>query len=102
MDLTGLSCDHLKLGVHFERLFKATCPYLDKEKSDSKTDTGFVFSDPENLGHTMVLKFDSNFCYYGHPRFEISRHRLLNNIKHIVKYNVTVVHAQIAWVSQNS
>jgi hypothetical protein len=77
MDLTGLRCDHLNLGVNFKGLFKGSRPYLEKEKSDSKTDTGFVFSDPENLGHTMVSKFDSNFCYYGHPKFDISRHRLL-------------------------
>ena len=77
MDLSGLRYDHLKLGVHQGG---ATHPYLEKEKSDSKTDFRFVFSDPENLGYTTVSKIDSNFRYYGHPKFEISRHRLLINI----------------------
>src|SRR6185312_9209829 len=57
---------------------KADLPYRGTKKSDSKTDFRFVFSDPENLGYTTVSKIDSNFRYYGHPWFEISRHRLLN------------------------
>ena len=57
---------------------KADLPYRGTKKSDSKTDFRFVFSDPENLGYTTVSKIDSNFRYYGHPRFDISGHRLLN------------------------
>ena len=49
---------------------KADLPYRGTKKSDSKTDFRFVFSDPENLGYTTVSKIDSNFRYYGHPKFE--------------------------------
>src|SRR6185312_10879842 len=56
---------------------KADLPYRGTKKSDSKTDFRFVFSDPETLGYTTVSKIDSNFRYYSHPGFEISRHRLL-------------------------
>ena len=56
---------------------KADLPYRGTKKSDSKTDFRFVFSDPENLGYTTVSKIDSYFRYYGHPRFDISGHRLL-------------------------
>jgi hypothetical protein len=39
--------------------------YRGIKKSDSKTDFRFVFSDPQNLGYTMVSKieFEQNFVF---------------------------------------
>jgi len=61
----------------WSKVQKADLPYRGTKKSDSKTNFRFVFSNPENLGYTTVSKIDSHFRYYGHPRFDISRHRLL-------------------------